>query len=86
MAMSANEFLKQIENGTLPSLCGTKCCDCGVRLDYDITGLQRTTDGYMCDDCYFSRLGDIVERDPICNPVYYMDFNRVASGSGLGSK
>ena len=68
MAMSANEFLANYET-IKSSMRGTQCCDCHVRLDRDITGMQWTSEGYMCDDCYFSSLGEIVEQYPICDPT-----------------
>lgn len=70
MALSASEFLKRHEAGTLRSGNGsTKCEGCGVRLDHDITGIRQIiTDrrehkiGYMCDDCYYDRLDDCYNR------------------------
>ena len=46
----------------------TKCIKCEIELDYNCTGIQKVSDGYMCDDCYYSELGEIIEEYPIVNP------------------
>ena len=46
----------------------TKCHACKIPLDENYTGIQKTKDGYMCDDCYFEEWGKLVEEHPICSP------------------
>lgn len=58
MAMTFCEFLSY--HNTNKS--GTPCCICNVKLQLVTTGIQYTSYGLMCDDCYFNALGDIVER------------------------
>jgi len=41
------------------------CADCGVVLDEEVTGCRRTEHGWLCDDCYFCRLGELVEQRPV---------------------
>ena len=46
----------------------TKCKICEVILDFEITGLQQITEGYLCDDCYFESMGEEIEKHPIISP------------------
>lgn len=50
-------------------LCpGTKCNgNCGNNVNF-VNGCNRTSDGLLCDDCYYERLGEIVEQCPIGIP------------------
>jgi len=41
------------------------CADCGVVHDEEVTGCRRTEHGWLCDDCYFCRLGELVEQRPV---------------------
>lgn len=63
MTMSAREFLHRMK--TSSAFRGKQCAgNCGTTLATAITGRQRTADGDMCDDCYFERLGEVVEQCP----------------------
>lgn len=44
---------------------GTLCTACKKPLEFETTGMQKTSEGYMCDDCYFERLGEEVEKHPL---------------------
>ena len=41
------------------------CCCCGVLLQETITGKRRTPEGEACSDCYYEKLGEGVEQNPI---------------------
>jgi len=50
-----------------------KCHDCRVPLQTSITGrrfitLRNKKKAEVCDDCYYDRLGDFIERNPIHRP------------------
>lgn len=46
----------------------TKCTACKTSLDFETTGMQKVSGGYMCDDCYFDALGEEIEKHPIGIP------------------
>lgn len=67
--MKLGELLKMKTTEERAALCpGTPCADCGVRLQGAITGRQQTAYGELCDDCYYERIGDLVEEFPIGIP------------------
>ena len=58
--MTAKEFLLQKVE---PRLCG---CGCGDKLEPRIDGERQKIDGVEVNsDCYFSKLGEVVEKFPI---------------------
>ena len=44
---------------------GDKCGKCGCTISTTVTGRQRVSDGWRCDNCYFDELGEFVEQNPI---------------------
>jgi hypothetical protein len=42
-----------------------KCGKCGCTISTTVTGRQRVSDGWRCDNCYFDELGEFVEQNPI---------------------
>lgn len=45
-----------------------KCAKCKCDLSLDITGEHKTKDGWLCDDCYYEKLGDVIEKHGIGVP------------------
>jgi hypothetical protein len=41
------------------------CKQCKKTIETDGEDIHITNDGDFCDDCYYDRLGDIVEKYPI---------------------
>lgn len=44
------------------------CLGCGIEIHPCLTGVHMTDEGSLCDDCYFDKLGDLVEQYPIGHP------------------
>jgi len=42
-----------------------KCVSCDCHLNIDISGEHITESGNLCDDCYFEKIGKVIELDPI---------------------
>jgi len=42
-----------------------RCCYCDVLLQETIAGKRQTPDGRACSDCYYEKLGEGVEENPI---------------------
>ena len=41
------------------------CGQCGCVIQPFVTGLHKVPGGFLCDDCYFDGIGDVVEDRPI---------------------
>jgi hypothetical protein len=54
-----------MENPNLLVTEGPKCPHCGVLLQETITGKRMIGEEEVCSDCYYERLGDLVEQHPI---------------------
>lgn len=61
MAMSLKEFLDR----PAPSRKEPGCSSCGTPLSVELTGIHNCSQGLLCDDCYFSALGDVLEAYPV---------------------
>lgn len=68
MAISAKEFLKELDAGKVGMETSSKCSSCGISLQETRTGCRHTADGTLCSDCYFAQLGRVVEEHPITTP------------------
>lgn len=44
------------------------CCECGVTIQKWRTGEHRTEQGMMCNECFYDKLGEIIEAHPIGSP------------------
>jgi hypothetical protein len=42
-----------------------KCFHCQVPLQETLTGKRKTSDGFVCSDCYYDELGAEIERRPL---------------------
>lgn len=49
----------------LSSNGGPRCPNCDVLLQETITGKRRIGDEDYCSDCYYEKLGELVEQHPI---------------------
>ena len=54
-----------IDNPGMLAEEGPKCPYCGVLLQETITGKRRIGDQEVCSDCYYERLGELIEEHPI---------------------
>lgn len=61
MSLTFEEFL-DLEHPAHP--CAG---DCGTDLT-TVSGRHRLEDGSYCDDCYYEKLGELVEQHPIVSP------------------
>ena len=61
MAMSIEEFLNRPE----PARKEPGCSSCGTPLSVEVTGIHRCAQGLLCDDCYFTALGEVLEAYPV---------------------
>ena len=68
MKKTGLEQVEKIIETMRKSGSGTCCVKCKEPVDIDINGMQKVSNGFMCDDCYFEELGDEVEKHPICSP------------------
>jgi hypothetical protein len=59
--------LKQlIENpALLQKKTGQQCVSCGILLQESITGRRKTCDGDVCSDCYYEKVGEVIDQHPI---------------------
>lgn len=64
MTMTVEQFVEQMDADTLV-IPAPKCARCKCELQECLTGNRYTEDGYVCSDCYFDALGDVVEKYPI---------------------
>lgn len=62
MAIPLRELIK---NPGLLDEEGPKCPHCGVVLKETVTGKRRLGDADVCSDCYYEKLGELVEEHPI---------------------
>ncbi len=62
MALTADQFVNKLRNGSLKRPLEHTCV-CGKVLDPSCN--RWTADGYMCEDCYYEVLGELVECYPI---------------------
>lgn len=62
--MKAEEFLKH----KITVAGSTRCMIGGETLSTTTTGRQTYLDGFACDDHYFEKVGEVVERQPIRSP------------------
>ena len=44
---------------------GPRCANCGVLLQETITGKRRIGEDEFCSDCYYEKLGELVEQHPL---------------------
>lgn len=44
------------------------CAYCKIPLQGFITGRNKCPKGVCCDDCYYEKLGEEIEKHPICSP------------------
>ena len=44
------------------------CAECGRELRETITGNRRLDDKFVCSDCYYEKLGEMIEQNPIVGP------------------
>ena len=63
MAMSFEEVRAQEDEEQ--ELDTPICIKCKQELRESVTGCRYTADGYVCSDCYFDLLSDILEKYPI---------------------
>jgi hypothetical protein len=66
MTITAAEFLKR-RGVRLGSGTGVQavCAACHRPLQETITGNRRTDMGHVCSDCYFEKIGAVVEEHPV---------------------
>lgn len=62
MSMNSSEFVELSDHPV--NLCAGAC---GTELDI-MSGRHECKDGTYCDDCYYERLGELVEQHPIVSP------------------
>lgn len=64
------EFCKVTEEECLRKAgsAAAHCCKCKVLLQESITGNRWTAYGRMCSDCYFGKVGEVVDRHPVGVP------------------
>jgi hypothetical protein len=64
-------FLDQLDDnpGLLDELWteSETCCKCGVVLQETITGKRQLGAGNACSDCFYGKLGDVIEQNPIAS-------------------
>ena len=66
--MNLKEFHKYIESPRYKEKqlkSNSDCPDC-----HSTRGVYKTDFGILCDDCYYFRLGNEIEKRPIGNPQY----------------
>ncbi len=64
--MKLSEFLKYDTPEKRLSLVTTeKCVACDGVLDECVSGINNTSRGLLCDDCYYDMMGSLVEEFPI---------------------
>jgi hypothetical protein len=56
---------KLIKHPELLSNEGPVCAVCHILLQETITGKRRIGDKEVCSDCYYEKLGELVEEHPI---------------------
>jgi len=57
---------------TLLTLSDEKCAKCKAVLEDDPGDKHRTSEGIVCSDCYFGKIGAEVEKNPIHSPGIHM--------------
>jgi len=63
MAIKLKEL---IENpALLQEKIGQGCASCGVLLQESITGKRKTSAGDVCSDCYYEKMGELIDQHPI---------------------
>ena len=67
MAIPLKDFIDNPD--LLAKLMGpeTKCANCKKPMCV-LTGINKSAKGLVCDDCYYSLLGEEIEKHPICGP------------------
>ena len=72
MAIKLSDLLKMPRSEVFAklSLSNPKCVSCGREIK-STRGLRfiAIKKGFECEDCYWDALGDLVEENPICNPI-----------------
>jgi hypothetical protein len=68
MAIKLSELAKMTDEQIRNLSPGTKCVACGCRIQRTITGEQQTSDGPVCDDCYYKQLGEVIDKHPLGLP------------------
>lgn len=63
MSMTFQEFAEAFDDAPV-NLCAGGC---GTGLDI-LSGRHELKDGSYCDDCYYEKLGELVEQHPITSP------------------
>jgi predicted RNA-binding Zn-ribbon protein involved in translation (DUF1610 family) len=61
----AEEIASASRGAETSTVARSPCAGCGALLDEQVTGCRRVEDGWLCDDCYFYKLGELVEQYPI---------------------
>lgn len=63
MTMGLNDVL----NMNIGALSINKC-NCGVSLDFTNDSFKKIGDKIVCYDCYFKKLGNIADKNPVGHP------------------
>ena len=69
MAINLSDVMKMTPEEVHRAFTSTNpktCCECKKSLFQ--VNYQVVPAGFMCNDCYFEGLGNLVEQHPICNP------------------
>ena len=66
--MTVEEFQEAYARDKASLYVSTKCASCRIDLHEAITGCRLGAHGHVCNDCYFSELGESVEAHPIYTP------------------
>ena len=45
-----------------------RCISCGVVIQTNITGINKSPKGMVCDDCYYQEWGEEIEKHPVGHP------------------
>ena len=66
--MTFGDLLKMTADERRKLVKLAKCAGCGIELQESITGCRETSEGHVCSDCYYEKLGELVEKHPIGIP------------------